>query len=66
MRVGDNTLGYAENFVFADVPPGEYDVYTKLQGVEYRVPVIVTAGEISTIELITEPYKPVTPEADGA
>ena len=57
--------GYAENFVFADVPPGEYDVYTKLQGVEYRVSVTVAAGEIATVELITEPYKPVTPTPDG-
>ncbi|MCA9931407.1 MAG: M23 family metallopeptidase [Anaerolineales bacterium] len=57
--------GYAENFVFADVPPGEYDVYTKLQGVEYRVSVTVAAGEIATVELITEPYKPVTPTPEG-
>ncbi|MCB8942597.1 MAG: peptidoglycan DD-metalloendopeptidase family protein [Ardenticatenaceae bacterium] len=53
--------GWAENFVFSDVRPGEYDVYTKLQGVEYRASVTVTAGEISTVEIITEPYKTPTP-----
>ena len=54
--------GLAENFVFSDVRPGDYDVYTKLQGREYRVPVTVNAGQISTVELITAPY--VTEETD--
>ncbi len=49
--------GYAENFVFADVKPGEYEIYTKVQGVEYRVPVQVVAGEVSTAAIVTEPYK---------
>ncbi len=53
--------GWAENFIYSDVRPGEYQIYTKLQGVEYRVPVTVTAGQISTVEIITEPYKTVTP-----
>lgn len=51
----------AENFVFADVRPGEYILYVKLQGVEYRQPVQITAGELTTVELITEPYKTPTP-----
>ena len=51
----------AENFVFADVRPGEYEIYTRLQGVEYRIPVQVAAGEMSTVELITEPFKTATP-----
>ncbi|MCP4416782.1 MAG: peptidoglycan DD-metalloendopeptidase family protein [Chloroflexi bacterium] len=49
--------GYAENFVFADVKPGEYDVFTKIQGVEYRAPVTVTAGGIGRVEIITEAYR---------
>lgn len=53
--------GYAENFVFADVKPGEYEIYTELQGVTYRVPVQVVAGQISTVEIVTELYK--TPTA---
>ncbi|MCP5097962.1 MAG: M23 family metallopeptidase [Chloroflexi bacterium] len=52
----------AENFLFSDVRPGEYEIYTKLQGVEYRIPVTVTGGELSTVELITEPYKSPTSE----
>lgn len=51
----------AENFVFADVKPGEYTLYVKLQGVEYRQPVQVVAGELTTVELVTESYKTPTP-----
>ena len=57
--------GWAENFLFSDVRPGEYDVYTKLQGVEYRASVVVTAGEISTVEIITEAYKTPTPTPEA-
>jgi murein DD-endopeptidase MepM/ murein hydrolase activator NlpD len=53
--------GYSENFVFADVKPGEYEIYTEVQDVIYRIPVQVTAGQISTMEIVTEPYK--TPTA---
>lgn len=53
--------GFAENFLFADVIPGEYDVYTKIQGVEYRMPVTVNAGGVGTVEIITEEYKSATP-----
>lgn len=48
---------YGENFVFADVKPGDYEIYTKVQGVEYRVPVTVEAGTVSRVEIMTEPYK---------
>ena len=51
----------AENFVFADVLPGEYTLYVKLQGVEYRQPVQVVEGELTTVELVTEAYKTPTP-----
>lgn len=48
---------YAENFVFSDILPGEYTVFVKLQGIEYRVPIEVRAGEMSFVEVVTEPYK---------
>jgi murein DD-endopeptidase MepM/ murein hydrolase activator NlpD len=53
--------GWAENFVFAGVRPGSHVVYAKVQGVEYRVPVQVNAGEASVVEIVTEPYKTPTP-----
>lgn len=53
--------GWAENFLFSDVRPGNYEVYTRVQGVEYRIPVSVTEGGVSTIEIITEAYKTPTP-----
>jgi murein DD-endopeptidase MepM/ murein hydrolase activator NlpD len=56
--------GYAENFVFADVKPGEYEVYTKAQGVEYRAPVTVTAGGVGFVEIRTEAYRAVEPGDD--
>lgn len=51
----------AENFVFADVRPGTYDLYVKLQGVEYRTAVSVQAGKLTVVEIITEAYKTPTP-----
>jgi murein DD-endopeptidase MepM/ murein hydrolase activator NlpD len=51
----------AENFVFADVKPGEYTLYVKLQGVEYRQSIQVVEGELTMVELVTEPYKTPTP-----
>jgi murein DD-endopeptidase MepM/ murein hydrolase activator NlpD len=54
----------AENFLFSDLPPGEYRVVTLVQGVEYQATVTVNAGEISTVALITEPYRPVE-DGDG-
>jgi murein DD-endopeptidase MepM/ murein hydrolase activator NlpD len=53
--------GWAENFVFSDVRPGNYEIYTKVQGVEYRMPVTVAEGDVATVEIITEAYK--TPTA---
>jgi murein DD-endopeptidase MepM/ murein hydrolase activator NlpD len=53
--------GYAENFLFADVKPGDYDVYTKVQGVEYRMPVTVNVGGVGSVEIITQGYKSPTP-----
>jgi murein DD-endopeptidase MepM/ murein hydrolase activator NlpD len=53
----------AENFVFGPVPAGLYDVYVNLQGVEYRQTVEVGEGGLSTIEIITNPYRTPTPES---
>jgi hypothetical protein len=53
--------GWAENFLFSDMPPGDYQIYTRLQDVEYRVPVTVRAGEVSLVEVITEAFKTPTP-----
>ena len=54
----------AENFLFADVLPGEYTLYVKLQGVEYRQPVQIIEGELTTVELVTEAYKTPTPTVE--
>ncbi|MCI0397432.1 MAG: peptidoglycan DD-metalloendopeptidase family protein [Chloroflexi bacterium] len=53
--------GYAENFVMGDVPPGRYQLYVSLQGVQYTAEVEVKAAQVSTIEIVTEPYKTPTP-----
>lgn len=42
----------AENFVFGDVLPGDYIVYAKIGEQEYRAPVTVQAGQISTVEIV--------------
>ncbi len=46
--------GWAENFVFADLKPGEYVIYTKVRDVEYRVPITVTAGRVTPVEIVAE------------
>ena len=56
----DPALG--ENFVFGPVAAGTYDVYTSVQGVEYRQTVEVLDGSLSTVEIVTEPYRTPTPE----
>lgn len=56
----------AENFVFADVRPGEYTLYVKLQGVEYRQSVVVAEGDLTVVELVTEPYKTPTPTPEAS
>jgi murein DD-endopeptidase MepM/ murein hydrolase activator NlpD len=45
----------AENFVFADLPPGNYTLFAAVAGVEYRVPVSVRVGEVTAVEMISEP-----------
>lgn len=55
--------GFAENFVLTDLLPGRYTLATKIQGVDYRTEVEVQGGEMTRVEIITEPYKTVTPAA---
>lgn len=55
----DETL--AENFVFGDLVPGEYELFVELQGEIYQHPVTVNGGELSQAEIITSPFKTVTP-----
>jgi hypothetical protein len=57
----DPALG--ENFVFGPVAAGPYDVYTSVQGVEYRQTVEVVDGALVTLEIVTEPYRTPTPAA---
>lgn len=52
---------FAENFVLADLRPGEYELYVELQGEVYTQPVQVVAGEIISVELVTVPLKATTP-----
>ncbi len=49
--------GWAENFVFSDVPPGSHQVVTEIQGVTYQVPVQVNPGQVSVVEIVTESLK---------
>jgi len=51
----------AENFVFGPVAEGNYDVFVQLQGETYRQTVEVRAGELTTVTIITAPYRTPTP-----
>ena len=53
--------GWAENFVFSDVPPGAYRIVTEIQDVVYQAQVFVNAGEVTVAALETEAYKTPTP-----
>lgn len=48
---------YTENFLFADMKPGRYELFVTVQGVQYRAEVDVSAAAVSTIEIVTEPYR---------
>jgi len=45
--------GYAENFVFPDLLPGSYELFAKVQDVEYRQPVEIVVGQLSFAEIVT-------------
>ncbi|MEM7119605.1 MAG: peptidoglycan DD-metalloendopeptidase family protein [Chloroflexota bacterium] len=53
---------YGENFVFADVRPGTYELLVTLQGFEYKSEVTVVGGEVTTVEIITQPLQDTEPE----
>ncbi len=57
---GDEVL--AENFVFGDLRPGEYELYVELQGQVYTLLVIVKPGDLTAAEIVTEAYKTATTE----
>lgn len=59
----DPALG--ENFVFEPVAAGPNDVYARVQGVEYRQTVEVVDGQLTTVEIVTGPYRTPTPESPG-
>ena len=52
----------AENFVLADLKPGEYELYVEVQGEVYTLPVSVQGGQLISVEIVTEPFKPPAPE----
>ena len=52
----------AENFVFADMPPGNYTLFTQVEGVEYRMPVEIVSGGITAVEIIAKSTKAPTAE----
>ena len=51
----------AENFVLADLRPGEYELYVELQGEVYTLPVQVQGGRLTAVEIVTMPLKTPTP-----
>ena len=57
--------GWAENFVFADIRPGEYEIEVEVQEVTYRADVTVTERDVSVIEFITEPFKEISLEKNS-
>jgi hypothetical protein len=48
---------FAENFVMADLLPGEYDLFAEIQGETYGIPITVSGGEVSLVEIETQPFK---------
>ncbi|MBE2220889.1 MAG: M23 family metallopeptidase [Anaerolineae bacterium] len=55
---------YAENFVFGDLAAGNYELFAKIQGIEYRQSVAVKDGELSFVEIVTEPFMTPTREVE--
>jgi murein DD-endopeptidase MepM/ murein hydrolase activator NlpD len=51
----------AENFVFEPVEAGTYDVFTQIQGIDYRQTVEVADGRLAILDIVTEPYRMPTP-----
>lgn len=55
----DPALG--ENFVFGPVAEGRYTAFVEVQGEEYRRTVEVSDGQLTTLEIVTAPYRTPTP-----
>ncbi len=55
-------MGWGENFVFADILPGEYEIEVELQETVYHRKVTVLDGDVSVVEIVTEPFKESTLE----
>lgn len=53
----------AENFVFGPMPAGSYDVHVRIQAVDYRQTVEIREGEITTLEIVTDPLRETEPAA---
>lgn len=53
----------AENFVFGELPAGDYTLVVALQGELYRETVTVVAGGLTTVSIVTAPFKTPTPTA---
>ncbi|UCG22596.1 MAG: peptidoglycan DD-metalloendopeptidase family protein [Chloroflexota bacterium] len=51
----------AENFVLADLKPGNYELYVELQGEVYTHTLEVQGGQLTTAEIVTEPFRTPTP-----
>jgi murein DD-endopeptidase MepM/ murein hydrolase activator NlpD len=62
--ISNPDIGWAENFVLSDVKPGDYDIYTRIQGIDYRQQVTVSQGKVTAVEIETEPLKQQTPELE--
>ncbi len=57
---------FAENFVMADLLPGEYDLFAEIQGETYRFPITVRGGEIAQVVIETLPFKWSESDGDGS
>ena len=57
---------FAENFVIADVIPGEYEMYVEIQDEIYQVPITVIAGDLAEVEIITLPLRISTQTETGS
>lgn len=52
----------AENFVFGDLPTGQYQLLVDIQGERYSAEVSVEGGRLNTVEIVSGPFKTPTPE----
>jgi murein DD-endopeptidase MepM/ murein hydrolase activator NlpD len=55
----------AENFVFGNLVPGTYDIQVEVQDIFYSSQVEIIGGELSIMEIITEPYRTEEPDSSS-